>query len=287
MFRTGRSEGTASRMMKTAVRTLAFVVIVSASTLIPSLPEASAVPAWAPAATAAIHPGVQTVTSGAQCTANFVFYNSGTVYIGQAAHCSGTGGSTATNGCTSGSLPLGTPVDVGGVTTGTLVYNSWLTMQAQGEANPDTCAYNDLALIQLSPAAAAQVNPSIPFFGGPTGTGGGTAVGDNVYSYGNSSLRLGVSLLSPKRGISLGDAGSGWSHTVYTATPGIPGDSGSAFLNANGQAIGVLSTVAIAPLAGSNGVGDVAHELAYLNAHTALGVTLATGTEPFTPNRLN
>ena len=38
-------------------------------------------------------------------------------------------------------------------------------------------------------------------------------------------------------------------------------------------------------LAGSNGVGDIAHELAYLNSHTSLGVTLATGTEPFAPNR--
>ena len=56
------------------------------------------------------------------------------VYIGQAAHCSGTGGSTETDGCDSGSLPLGTPVDVGGVATGTMVYNSWLTMQAQGES---------------------------------------------------------------------------------------------------------------------------------------------------------
>lgn len=70
-------------------------------------------------------------------------------------------------------------------------------------------------------------------------------------------------------------------------SPGIPGDSGSAFLNANGKAIGLLSTVALAPLAGSNGVGDVAHELAYLNSHTSLGVTLAAGTQPFTPNRLN
>jgi hypothetical protein len=274
--------------MKTFVRTLFLVALVAATTFVGSLPQASAVPAWAPAATAAIHPGVQTFTAGAQCTANFVFYSgSGTVYIGQAAHCSGTGGSTETDGCTSASLPVGTPVDVGGVATGTMVYNSWLAMQAQGETNPDTCAYNDLALIQLSPAAAANVNPSIPFWGGPTGIGGATAVGDKVYSYGNSELRLGVSQLSPKRGISLGDAGNGWSHTVYSATPGIPGDSGSAFLNPSGQAIGVLSTVAIAPLAGSNGVGDVGRELAYLNSHTSLGISLANGTEPFTPNRLN
>ena len=244
--------------------------------------------AWAPASSAPIHPGVQTFTAGAQCTSNFVFSDGTNTYIGQAAHCSGTGGNTATDGCTSGTLPVGTQVDVTGASKpGTMVYNSWATMQANGERNADTCAYNDLALIQLSPPAAANVNPSIPFWGGPTDIGGATAVGDKVYSYGNSGLRLGLSQLSPKRGISLGDAGNGWSHTVYTASPGIPGDSGSAFLDPSGQAIGVLSTVAIAPLAGSNGVGDVGRELAYLNSHTSLGVTLALGTEPFSPNRPN
>ena len=45
---------------------------------------------------------------------NFVFAEGSTVYLGQAAHCSGTGGQTETDGCTSGSLPLGTPVEVTG-----------------------------------------------------------------------------------------------------------------------------------------------------------------------------
>ena len=63
---------------------------------------ASAAPSWAPASSATIHPGVQTFTAGAQCTANFVFYDASNVYLGQAAHCSGTGSSTDTNGCTSG-----------------------------------------------------------------------------------------------------------------------------------------------------------------------------------------
>ena len=34
--------------------------------------------------------------------------------------------------------------------------------------------------------------------------------------------------------------GNGWSRTVYTLTPGIPGDSGSAFIDGPGAAIGVL-----------------------------------------------
>jgi hypothetical protein len=250
-------------------------------------PSASAAHTWAPAAAAPIHPGVQTFTAGAQCTANFVFSDaSNTVYIGQAAHCSGTGGNTATNGCTSGSLPIGTQVQVTGASQpGVMVYNSWLTMQGLGEADANTCQFNDLALIRLDPADFGKVNPSIPFWGGPNGIdGNGTVQGENVYSYGNSELRGGVSQLSPKQGVSLGDSGGGWSHNVYTASPGIPGDSGSAFLNSTGAALGVLSTVQIAPVAGSNGVGDVSREISYMNAHSSLGAQLALGTQPFNPS---
>jgi hypothetical protein len=245
---------------------------------------ASAAPTWAPAASAAIHPGVQVFTDGAQCTANFIFYDASDVYIGQPAHCSGTGAATDTNGCTASSLPIGTPVEITGASRpGTLVYNSWLTMQALGEKDADTCAFNDLALVRIDPADAGKLNPSIPFWGGPTGLDSdGTVAGDKVLSFGNSELRGGITQLSPKEGLSLGDDdGGGWSHNVYTATPGIPGDSGSAFLDRSGQALGVLSTVALAQLAGSNGVGDLARELSYLAAHSSFAVTPANGTEPF------
>jgi len=250
--------------------------------------SASAAPSWAPAASATIHPGVQTDTAGAQCTANFVFYDGSSVYLGQAAHCSGTGAATETNGCDSGSLPVGTAVTVDGASRpGTLVYNSWLTMQAAGEADPDTCQYNDFALIRLDPADAGKVNPSVPHWGGPVATNTtGTAALDTVYSYGNSSLRGGITQLSPKTGVSLGTDSGGWNHTVYTVTPGIPGDSGSAFLDASGRALGVLSTVALAPLTGSNGVGDVSRELAYANTRGGFAVTLAPGTEAFNGDQL-
>jgi hypothetical protein len=271
--------------LRKPVKLVVVVALVALTTLGQGLlASTAAAPVWAPAATAAVHPGVQTLTAGAQCTSNFVFTDGTKVYIGQAAHCSGTGGNTATNGCTSGTLPVGTPVTVSGASRpGTMVYNSWATMQALGEADANTCQFNDLALIELDPADYAKVNPSIPFWGGPNGTNTtGTAVGATVYTYGNSSLRFGVTQLSPKRGTSLGDAGAGWSHNVYTATPGIPGDSGSAFLDATGKALGVLSTVQIAPVAGSNGVGDVSREVAYMHAHSSLtAVNIAPGTEPF------
>ena len=238
--------------------------------------------AWAPAATAQIHPGVMTNTEGSgQCTSNFIFTRGSETYIGQAAHCSSTGAATDTDGCTSASLPLGTKVEIDGASVrGTLAYNSWLSMQAHGEADDETCAYNDLALVRIDPADVAKVNPTIPDFGGPTGVGT-AAAGQQVYSYGNSSLRQGITLLSPKNGVVVETSPGGWSYTAYTLTPGIPGDSGSAFLNRDGAALGTLSTVAIAPLPASNGVGDVGREIAYARAHGFDGLQLVHGTEPF------
>jgi hypothetical protein len=245
---------------------------------------ATAAPASAAHADPTIHPGVQTVTNGGQCTANFVFSNGTDVFIGQAAHCSGDGGgATATNGCEAPSLPLGTPVEVDGATQpGTLAYSSWITMQAVGETDANACQFNDFSLVKLDPADHDRVSPNIPVLGGPQGTNtDGTSTGESVYSYGNSSLRAGISQLSPKEGVSLGTNGGRWNHPVYTVTPGVPGDSGSASLDSDGQALGVLVTLAIAPLAGSNGVTDLTRALGYANSVGGAGVTLVEGDEPF------
>ena len=257
---------------------------------------ATAAPTWAPAGTAKIHPGTMMYTEGAQCTANFVYTDAaGTVYVGYAAHCAGTGSSTDTDGCQTQSLPLGTKVtfNEGGslvsegtqVGSGTLAYSSWNAMRAAGETDPNTCAYNDLALVKVDAADVSKVNPSVPFWGGPTGIDtDGTAAGDQVFTYGNSSLRGGAEPLAPHTGVSLGDqaADGGWSHPLYTVTPGIPGDSGSGFLSADGKAIGVLSTLGLAPLPASNNIGDLAHELAWARQHSGLkGLRLVPGTEPF------
>lgn len=243
-------------------------------------------PGSASAAPAPIHPGVQTFTQGAQCTSNFIFKRGRATFIGQAAHCSGTGSANDTDGCRSKSLPVGTKVVVDGARDrGTLAYNSWLTMQRVGERGAEACAYNDLALVRLSRFDAGRVDPSIPTFGGPQGIGA-AASGEKVYTYGNSGLRFGVSQLRPKTGRVISRSPGGWSYDVYTATPGVPGDSGSAFLNTRGQALGVLSTVAIAPLTGSNGVGSIARELTYARAHGFDGLRLINGTTPFRPRAL-
>src|ERR687892_1644159 len=145
-------------MNRKALTALLGAVAISAFVIAPA-----GASAWAPADEATIHPGVMTFTEGAQCTSNFVYQNGSTVYLGQAAHCSGTGAATETNGCEAESLPIGTPVEVDGATQeGTLAYNSWITMQAKGERDEETCAYNDLALVKLDPADVPNVNPSVP-----------------------------------------------------------------------------------------------------------------------------
>lgn len=204
---------------------------------------------------------------------------------------------TDTNGCDAGAMPLGTRVTFnrnGSILTpgtqvgaGTLAYSSWNTMQARGETDANTCAYNDFALVKVDAADVAKVNPSIPFWGGPVGINtSGTATGDRVYSFGNSGLRGGIELLSPKTGISLGQdaADGGWTHPLYTVTPGVPGDSGSAFLDASGKAVGTLSTLGLAPLPLSNNIGDFSRVLAYAQQNSGIaGLQLAQGTEPFNP----
>lgn len=262
-------------------RLTAVLVVLGAFALAPATAAA-----WAPADEATIHPGVMTFTDGAQCTSNFIVTNGSAVYIGQAAHCSGTGGATETDGCDSGSLPIGTEVEIDGASQpGIMVYNSWIAMQDAGETDSETCQYNDFALVQIDPADVDDVNPSVPDWGGPTGIGT-SSEGETVYTYGNSSLRGGATTLSPKEGKTIGVSPNGWSYDVYTATPGVPGDSGSAFLNDDGQALGVLATVQIAPLAGSNGVGDFGKELAYAQSHGFPNAELALGTEPFRPGIL-
>ena len=274
------------------LRFLRALAVVGALTLVvgiaihgTSQAAAPAAVTWAPAASATVHPGVETFTEGSQCTSNFVFSDGTNVYIGQAAHCAGTGGNTDTNGCTSPTLPVGTPVTISGASEpGTLVYSSWVTMQADHETDANTCAYNDLALVQVAAADVGEVNPTIPVWGGPNGVStGGTTLGERVFSYGNSILRLGVTLVSPKEGISEGDVGGGWSHTVLTVSPGIPGDSGSAFVDANGNALGILSTLGVGVPGGvTNNIGDIGMEIAYMHAHSSFtNVELVPGTSSF------
>ena len=96
-------------------------------------------------------------------------------------------------------------------------------MQQRGETDANACDYNDFALVKIDPADVAKVNPSVPGFGGPVGIGGPSATGDDVFSYGNSSLRLGITYLSPKQGKHVATQGGGWNRTGLHRHAGHPG----------------------------------------------------------------
>jgi hypothetical protein len=251
-----------------------------------AVPPATAAPQWAPAAVAPIHPGV---TVGEGCTANFVFYDAADVYIGYAAHCAQAPADpaqltnpSASGGCVEVSLPYGTPVAVEGASRpGTLVYSSWIAMHDAGQPWSTLCTVNDFALVRLDPVDHNRVNPTVPFYGGPTGLRQtGMATGEQLLTYGNSNTRGGIEAIKPRQGVLETDQDEGWTHLGMYTISGVPGDSGSAVLDGAGAAAGVLVRLMYVP-PGSNAATDMALALGYMRAHTGLTMRLAEGTEPF------
>jgi hypothetical protein len=180
----------------------------------------------------------------------------------------------------------GSPFSTGEeIARGTLAYSSWVTMHQRHETNAQVCAYNDFALVKIAAGDRAKVNPTVPYWGGPIGIAtGGETEGEQVHSYGNSSIRGGLSQLSPQTGqlLAVDPALGGWSHALQSPTPGIPGDSGSAYLDAHGNALGTLSTLGLAiPIV--NNIGDLAKELRYAQRFSGIpGLALELGTGAFT-----
>lgn len=277
-------------------------------TAVLTAPVASAAPAQpvAPAGPGAVGPGVQIATpvgNGAElCTANFLYTAGGSpdgqrddgaghrssaagrLYLGAAAHCmAGEEAMSSVDGCVEPVLPLGTEVRIAGRDgrsyTGTLAYNSWAVMQARGETDRQLCLFNDFSLVELGPEAAAVADPSVPAFGGPTGLDtDGTRNGETVYSHQPNRLTA----TPNKQGVSLGQPEGPRTHVVVTTPAGVPGDSGSGYLDRDGRAFGVLSSLLLPTAA--NGVTDIARALDYAAEYGGTGaIDLVPGTAPFSP----
>ncbi|HEY3604177.1 MAG TPA: trypsin-like peptidase domain-containing protein [Sporichthyaceae bacterium] len=274
--------------MKPSQRRALFGAALLAATALSARPAGASttpLPPWAPADRAKVHPGQVLDTKGSDCTSNFVFADAANhVYVGQAAHCSSEGNDVNVDGCKEKTLPLGTLVTVvESQIIGELAYNSWRTMQARHEPDQSACLDNDFALVRLPDADRAKVNPTVPFFGGPTAANTATvSAGDKLYAYGNTPLRGGIGMLSPKTGAVVMPVDDSWSYLTYFLSPGIPGDSGSAVLDAQGRALGVLSSLVTTPTPGSNGVSDLQRMLAYAQDMSGIvGLRLVAGTKPF------
>jgi len=149
------------------------------------------------------------------CTANFIFTDGSSQYVGTARHCVDNIGQEVT-------MQLDT------TTIGVVGTASHMT---SGEGEPG----NDWALVRIDPAVAAEwgVDPEIPVIGGPQGIYTGcepTQVAHYGHGYG-----VAVSQGKPEFGFAtnLYDDGYGW--TGF----GAPGDSGSPVITTlGGPAIG-------------------------------------------------
>jgi hypothetical protein len=267
----------------------AFLVAGSLSLPMPDAPDASATvagPTWASPSSASIRGGVQVYTASGQCTSNFVFYKANPaspsgydIYLGMAAHCASLGGSSGTNGCTTPARGDGAWVGIeGALYAGRMDYNSWNTMKAVREGDPYACAYNDFALVWIDPRDHGRIYPGMLHFGGPTGLAQNWhhQPGDAVHSYGRSSLRPIDSPADWKSGWIWASSYSGWQTTIYTATAGIPGDSGSGVMLGDGRAHGTVSTLILLPWTAANGITVLDSALDYMAAKKGWSPTLAT-----------
>lgn len=183
------------------------------------LPDGVRLPASALAFTG-IRPG-SWILFPAGCTANFVFGSAADYYIGTAGHCTQVGQAVTIVAAPGVLMNIGTTV-----------------------ISVDNGIGDDFALIDVSPQMEQFVNPSMAYFGGPTGSGN-PAMG-SIVEHAGHGLVIGTGG-TPRAGVvtyrGAGDAAGsdafGWDGAAA------PGDSGSPVRLANGLAAGDLTHLVV------------------------------------------
>lgn len=251
-------------------------------------------PGWPPIEEAIVRPGVKlydkltdqlgitdellTDVHYYTCSTNFVFNSpdNRSLYIGTASHCV-------------------TPYEVGdtvpladGRANGTLAYCSYGTIDGSTgcpdltngteESHP-----NDFALIRIHDEDRGKVHPAVLRLGGPTGLAGQVSPGQEAWTYGNTDhrdarLRQAPDTLDARRGTVYSQ--EPWITRIVFDPSGLPGDSGSLAMTADGQALGVVQWVGQISCPGPrpdvNGIVNLDRALAYMERHANLQVELAT-----------
>jgi hypothetical protein len=176
------------------------------------------------------------------CTANFVWADGDTRYLGAAGHCFVPEGLTATHGPDADFDASGVVVSVcvsdcsfGGQTgftlTGNLVDLGPVAYARQTAAGEDIG--NDFGVVTIPSALAASIRPSMPVFGGPTET---DTVGqaEPLCHYGNGVV-VGETFVTMARvGVGGGADTAIWMGDLAAA----PGDSGSAVVTCDSDGTG-------------------------------------------------
>jgi len=151
------------------------------------------------------------------CTANFIFTDGSSFYVGTAGHCSNQVGDTVTM-----QVDTITIADVGTVVK--------RTPHPAGDGIPGS----DFSLIRIDPAVQARwgLNPAVPVVGGPNGVYTGCGP-EAVLHYGHGYAAA-MAQGKPSAGLA-----TNWFDNAYGWTGfGLPGDSGSPVVTATGQAAG-------------------------------------------------
>ncbi len=254
--------------------------------------QSNAAMTWGDPESKGIRPGNNITTAGASCTTSFIFTdNNGRYFVSTAAHCIVPTESTSSNGCTAEYTDLSSTVsemdlyDPSGSIAPDSVslpayYTSWHAMQDLGENSATACDGNDFALLEVPAEHLGLLHPASLHFRAPTGMPSTSEpvqpAGAMIWGYGASTLKLGLSPVHPKQGFVVQMANDNWSYTVYLATPGIPGDSGGHIMTDDGRALGVASTLALAPLALSNNYTNIAKAVEYAEGYLGHDLDIVT-----------
>jgi hypothetical protein len=165
-----------------------------------------------------IRPGAW-IIAPAGCTTNFVFGSASDYYIGTAGHCANVGDEVTLIAAPGVLMNIGTTV-----------------------RSVNNGIGNDFALIDVRPSMEQYVNPSMTYFGGPTGAGS-PQPGD-VVEHAGHGLVIGTGG-TPRAGVVVyrgnGDGGDAFAWVGAAS----PGDSGSAVRLANGRAAGDLTHLVV------------------------------------------
>ncbi|MFC6286768.1 hypothetical protein ACFP3Q_11190 [Nocardioides sp. GCM10027113] len=175
-----------------------------------------------------IRPGAWIIAPSG-CTTNFVFGSASNYFIGTAGHCTEVGDEVTLVAAPGVLMNIGTTVK-----------------------SVDQGVGNDFALIDVRPEMEQYVNPSMAYFGGPTGAG--SPQPGAVVEHSGHGLVVGTGG-TPRAGVVVyrgkGDGGDAFAWAGAAS----PGDSGSAVRLANGQAAGDLTHLVVG---GEYLPGDVA-----------------------------
>lgn len=158
------------------------------------------------------------------CTANFIFTDGSSFYVGTAGHCSNSTGE-----------PVTMQVD-----TTTIANVGTVAKRTPHPTGTETIP-SDFTLVRLDPAVVSRwgVNPAIPVIGGPNGVYSGCGV-QPVLHYGHG-YGVAVAQGKPEGGLA-----TNWFEDSYGwAGFGLPGDSGSPVVTASGQAAGNFTALIV------------------------------------------